>query len=154
MTPDDKIALFLNYFRCRWDVYSRLWINNRTGKRGYSPACKNEWVQNICKKPAIKCSECPNQQFFPFDEVAVKQHLSGRQVIGVYPMLQNENCCFLAMDFDKEHWRDDVCAVMAVAAKAGSLRPLKDRVPEQAGTSGFSLAKKSRRYWRESWGAP
>ncbi len=42
MTPDDKIALFLNYFRGRLDVYSRLWINNRTGKRGYSPACKNE----------------------------------------------------------------------------------------------------------------
>lgn len=119
MTPDDKIALFLNCFRGRLDVYSRLWINNRTGKRGYSPACKNEWVQNICKKPAIKCSECPNQQFFPFDEVAVKQHLSGRQVIGVYPMLQNENCCFLVMDFDKEHWWDDVRAVMAVCREGG-----------------------------------
>lgn len=54
MTLDDKIVLFLNYFRGRIDVYSKLWINNRTGKRGYSPACKNEWVQNICKKPAIR----------------------------------------------------------------------------------------------------
>ncbi len=41
---DDKAALFLSYFRGRDDVYAKLWVNNRTGKRGYSPACKNEWV--------------------------------------------------------------------------------------------------------------
>src|SRR3989338_7538095 len=112
MQSDDQVALFLNYFRGRDDVYAKLWVNNRTGKRGYSQACKNEWVKIICKKPAIKCSECPNQQFFPLDETAVKQHLNGHQVVGVYPMLKNEHCRFIVMDFDKEHWMDDVRAIM------------------------------------------
>jgi len=109
---DDKIALFKSYFRGRDDVYSKLWINNRTGKRGYCPVCKHEWDRVLCRKPAIKCSECPNQGFLPLDELAIKQHLSGAQVAAVYPMLKNEHCHFLAMDFDKEHWMDDIRAIM------------------------------------------
>jgi len=109
---DEKIALFKSYFRGRDDVYSKLWINNKTGKRGYSPVCKHEWDRALCRKPLIKCSECPNQGFLSPDGVAVKQHLNGVQVMGIYPMLKNESCCFLAMDFDKEHWLDDVRAIM------------------------------------------
>ena len=88
---DDKIALFKSYFRGRDDVYSKLWINNRTGKRGYSPVCKHEWDRVLCRKPAIKCSECPNQGFPPLDELAIKQHLTGAQVMAIYPMLKNES---------------------------------------------------------------
>src|SRR3989338_8843483 len=109
---EDKIALFKNYFCGRDDVYSKLWINNRTGKRGYSPVCKHEWDRVLCRKPAIKCSECPNQGFLPLDELAIKQHLTGAQVMAIYPMLKNEDCYFLAMDFDKEHWMDDIRAIM------------------------------------------
>ena len=69
---DDKVALFKSYFRGRDDVYAKLWINNRTGKRGYSPVCKHEWDRVLCRKPAIKCSECPNQGFLPVDELAIK----------------------------------------------------------------------------------
>ena len=110
-TFDDKIALFKSYFRGREDVYAKLWINNKTGKRGYSPVCKHEWDGALCRKPAIKCSECPNQGFLSPDEIAIRQYLTGVQVMGVYPMLKNESCYFLAMDFDKEHWMDDVRAV-------------------------------------------
>ncbi len=39
---DDKIALFKSYFRGREDVYSKLWVNNRIGKRGYSPQVGTE----------------------------------------------------------------------------------------------------------------
>jgi len=91
-TLEDKIALFKSYFRGRDDVYAKLWINNKTGKRGYSPVCKHEWDRALCRKPAIKCSECPNQGFLSPDEVAIKQHLTGTQVMGVYPMFKNESC--------------------------------------------------------------
>lgn len=108
----DKAALFLNYFRGREDVYAKLWVNNKTGKRGYSPVCKHEWDRVLCRKPTIKCSECPNQGFLPSDELAIKQHLTGAQVMAIYPMLKNESCYFLAIDFDKEHWMDDIRAIM------------------------------------------
>jgi len=117
--PINHALLFRDYFRGREDVCAKMWVNNRTGKRGYSPVCKNEWVRALCRKPAIKCSECPNQQFLPFDEVAIRQHLDGRQVIGIYPMLKNESCHFLAIDFDKESWLEDIRAVMATCRQEG-----------------------------------
>jgi len=118
-TPADKIALFKNYFRGRDDVYAKLWINNKTGKKGYSPVCKHEWDRSLCRKPHIKCSECPNQGFLSLDEVTIRQHLAGAQVMGVYPMLKNESCYFLAMDFDKENWLDDVRAIMETCREEG-----------------------------------
>src|SRR6266576_4620938 len=39
----DKIALFRNLFRGRDDVYAVFWSNERTGKKGYSPAIENPW---------------------------------------------------------------------------------------------------------------
>ncbi len=116
---EDKITLFKSYFHGRDDVYAKLWINNKTGKKGYSPVCKHEWDRALCRKPIIKCSECPNQGFLSPDEIAIKQHLTGVQVMGVYPMLKNENCHFLAMDFDKEHWMDDVRAIMQTCHEEG-----------------------------------
>src|SRR3989338_3215568 len=118
-SPIDHALLLKDYFRGREDVYAKMWVNNRTGKRGYSPVCKNEWVRSLCRKPAIKCSECPSQQFLPFDEVAIRQHLEGRQVIGVYPMFKNESCYFLAIDFDKENWLEDIRAIMATCREEG-----------------------------------
>jgi hypothetical protein len=65
LTPDDKVALFLRLFRGRDHVYPVLWQNQKTGKKGYSPACANEWVRGVCEKPRVKCEVCPNQAFLP-----------------------------------------------------------------------------------------
>jgi len=40
----------------------------------------------------------------------IRNHLSGTIVMGVYPLLQNETCHFLAVDFDKEAWKEDAKA--------------------------------------------
>ena len=50
LTRDDKVALFLRLFRGRDDVYPKLWQNQNTGTKGYSPACANEWVRGVCDK--------------------------------------------------------------------------------------------------------
>ncbi len=111
LSSEEKVKLFMSYFRGRDDVYARLWVNNRSGKRGYSPACKREWVKAFCRKPAVKCSECPNREFLPLNERAIEEHFSGKQVIGVYPMLEDERCYFLAIDFDKDEWFEDLKAI-------------------------------------------
>jgi superfamily II DNA or RNA helicase len=110
ISPEDKIALFRLLFRGREDVYPKLWQNKKTAKKGYSPACSNEWVRGVCEKPRIKCGECPNQAFLPVSTDVILGHLQGRHVIGVYPILRDETCWFLAVDFDKESWQDDVLA--------------------------------------------
>ena len=110
LTPNEKITLFLRLFKGREDVYPKLWQNQKTGKKGYSPACANEWVRGVCQKPRVKCGECPNQAFFPVTADTVLDHLQGRHVIGVYSLLKDETCWFLAADFDKKAWQDDVLA--------------------------------------------
>ncbi len=104
----DNIALFRSLFRGRDDVYPRFWISKKTGRSGYSPVCKNEWVPRICKKPIIKCSGCPNRELVPPDDEIIRKHLVGAHIIGIYPMLRDETCYFLAVDFDKEDWVDNV----------------------------------------------
>ncbi|MCP3997072.1 MAG: DEAD/DEAH box helicase family protein [bacterium] len=112
-TSKEKIALFLDLFRGRTDVYPKRWVNTKKGTKGYSPACANEWVRGVCEKPRVKCGECPNQAFIPVTEKTIHDHFLGRPAIGVYPMLEDETCSFLAVDFDKGNWRDDVAAFTA-----------------------------------------
>ena len=110
LKPEDKVALFLRLFRGRDDVYPKLWQNPKTGKKGYAPACANEWIRGVCEKPRVKCGECPNQAFLSTSADTVLDHLQGRHVIGVYPMLKDETCWLLAADFDKDAWREEVLA--------------------------------------------
>ncbi len=115
-TSQVKIALFRSLFRGREDVYARRFESRKTGKSGYAPACGNEWIRGVCEKPRIKCSDCSHQRFLPITDEVIRYHLSGRDdasqpfVAGVYPMLRDEACFFLAADFDKTGWREDVTA--------------------------------------------
>ena len=113
-----KIALFRSLFRGREDVYPQRFESRKTGRAGYSPACGNEWVRGICEKPRIKCSECPHQHFLPVTDDVIRWHLCGQDdkgrefVMGVYPMLRDETCFFLAADFDKATWQQDAGAFL------------------------------------------
>ena len=118
-SPEAKIGLFRSLFRGRSDVYPRRFESRRTGRAGYQPACANEWVRGLCDKPRVKCTDCPNRSFLPFTDEVVRCHLSGEDasgkdfVIGVYPMLLDESCYFLAVDFDRESWQEDALAFCA-----------------------------------------
>ena len=114
----DRVALFLSLFQGRLDVYAHRW-ESRNGRAGYSPACKNEWRRCVCLKPKGKCTECSHAEYLHYDENAVAAHLSGRCVLGVYPLLPDETCRFLAIDFDEDHWRDDVRMVYAACQAQG-----------------------------------
>ena len=122
-SPAEKIALFRSLFRGRSDVYPVRFFSRRTGRSGYSPACANEWVRGICEKPKVKCAECSFRQFLPVTDDTARWHLTGENggggtspdqefVIGVYPMLSDETCLFLALDFDKEQWQADSAAFL------------------------------------------
>lgn len=119
----DKIALFRSLFRGREDVYPRRFESRRTGRSGYQPACGNEWVRGICEKPRIRCSECAHRQMLRVTEEVVRWHLSGRDtsgapfVMGLYPMLLDETCFFLAVDFDGEGWTGDAIALRNACRK-------------------------------------
>lgn len=108
-TPEEKIALFRRLFRGRDDVYAVRW-ENKAGKSGYAPACAQEWKPGICEKPRIKCQDCAHRQLQPLTDAVVFDHLAGRRTLGVYPLLSDDTCHFLAVDFDEAEWRNDVQA--------------------------------------------
>jgi superfamily II DNA or RNA helicase len=109
LSIDEKVALFRRLFRGRTDVYPLRW-ENKLGRVGYSPACANEWKPIICEKPRIKCSDCSNRLFIPLSDTVIYDHLSGKHTIGIYPLLSDDTCYFLAVDFDEAEWREDAQA--------------------------------------------
>ena len=123
---DAKIKLFRSLFRGRDDVYPRRFESRKTGRAGYAPACGNEWIRGICEKPRIKCADCQHQRFLPMTDEVIRWHLSGFDpagqpfVAGIYPMLQDETCFFLAVDFDKEGWREDAGAFLETCRAIGT----------------------------------
>lgn len=104
----EKVRLFRSLFRGREDVFARLWWSQKTQRIGYSPVCRHEWNPAYCDKPRVKCGDCPNQEYILVTDETIQDHLEGKHTIGVYPLLPDETCHFLAADFDKQSWMEDV----------------------------------------------
>lgn len=119
----DKIALFRSLFNGRTDVYPRRFESKKTGKSGYQPACANEWIPGVCQKTKVKCGDCTHRKLLPVADEGIRNHLTGRDArgydftIGIYPLLDDETCWFLAVDFDKKSWVSDVAAFIATCRK-------------------------------------
>jgi len=112
LSAAEKVALFRRLFRGRTDVYPIRWEGKTSGKTGYTPACANEWRAGICEKPRIKCGDCSNRLLIPLSDTVIYDHLAGEHTVGVYPLLEDDSCYFLAVDFDESEWKDDALAFM------------------------------------------
>ena len=111
--PNEKIKLFMSLFKGRDDVYAKRWENKKKGIAGYSPFCLHEWKVGFCVKPQKSCTACQHKAYARFDEKIVEKHLRGHDsfVAGLYPLLADETCCFLAIDFDDDDWQKDISAL-------------------------------------------
>jgi superfamily II DNA or RNA helicase len=119
LSTNEKVALFRRLLRGRTDVYPIRWESKTTGKSGYSPACANEWRSGVCEKPRIKCRDCGNRLFIPLSDSVIYHHLAGDHTVGVYPLLADDTCYFLAVDFDEDEWRDDARAFVQSCEELG-----------------------------------
>ncbi|PZU50527.1 MAG: DEAD/DEAH box helicase [Thauera sp.] len=120
LSTDEKVALFRRLFRGRTDVYPVRW-ENKAGKSGYSPVCANEWRPGVCEKPRIKCADCGKRLLVPLTDQTIYDHLAGHHTIGVYPLLADDSCHFLAVDFDDADWRADAQAFAQSCRELGVL---------------------------------
>ncbi len=82
------------------------------GKSGYSPACDNEWLPGVCNKPRVKCGDCSQRLLLPVTDQVIYDHLSGQRTVGIYPLLSDDTCYFVAADFDEDGWKEDVLAII------------------------------------------
>lgn len=102
----NQIQLFKSVFKGREDVFAIRWEKEK--KSGYMPAyfydpylyrahkMKGGTFQNYNDKTNLKLTD---------QEIA--KHLNGEQLIGVYPLLQDNTSYFIAADFDEANWVDD-----------------------------------------------
>lgn len=131
LTTAEKVTLFRHRFHGRTDVHPVRW-ESKAGKTGYSPACANEWLAGVCEKPRIKCADCGHRQLMPLTDQTIYDHLAGRHTVGVYPLLSDDSCHFLAVDFDDADWRaDDVTFITEEDQQEPWKRttPAKQRLP-------------------------
>jgi hypothetical protein len=99
-----KIGLFRALFRGRNDVYARFWSDERSGKKGYSPATAGF--------PKGRSSP---KSYLPLTDDALYRHLAGEHIVGIYPLLHGDTCFFLACDFDGATWAPDALSFMEAA---------------------------------------
>lgn len=112
-----KVALFRSLFRGREDVYAIRFRSKATGEWSYAPDGETNWdaAASITSKGRLKRP----RKHFPLTGDVLYQHLTGKKTIGVYPMLQDETCWFLAADFDKDSWKEDALAFLNTAQSLG-----------------------------------
>lgn len=104
-SPEEKIALFKSLFSGRTDIFALRWHNEKSNKSGYSPVCKNKWLSGKCDLKKYSCADCPFKFPESLSDSRIYNHLAGkdlycRDVIGIYPLLLDNCCNFLAFDFD------------------------------------------------------
>ena len=123
LSIDERLRLFQSLFKGREDVFARRWFSKTTGKSGYQPVCINEWKQGICDKKKYRCAICPNRNFAPLTTQDMYRHLEGKDeyccdVVGLYAIMQDNNCAFLCADFDDKNckygYKEDVLAYVGV----------------------------------------
>ena len=126
LSIDELIKLFRDLFYGRQDVFAIRWDNEKSGTHGYAPKCSNEWDRKLCgKTQRIKgaCKKCSYRENQPITDSIIRQHFTGigrnALAIGVYPLLQNEMCRFLAIDFDKGNWKAEILAAKKVYKEYG-----------------------------------
>jgi type III restriction protein res subunit len=127
----EKIEFFLSVFKGRENLYAKRYYSTKTGKTGYTPVCRNEWVPGLCDKRERRCPDCPNREFLPLTAEVVKAHLIGQDplcqdVVAIYPMLEDNTTWLLAADFDEENWQADVAAFCKCCREIG-LTPAVER---------------------------
>jgi len=114
-----KITLFRSLFRGREDVYAERW-RTKDGTWAYRPACKKNWEAVLASRPEEhKKVDRQTRTFYALTDEVIRQHLTGKKTIGIYPLLLDETCWFLAADFDKKTWQEDSLAFLATCQSAG-----------------------------------
>ncbi len=109
LTLEEKIDIFKHLFRGREDVFAIYWEKADKSASGYIPACLNEWKQGVCYKlRRMKCKECPSAKYAGLNDYYIDLHLRGQKILGIYPLLEDNQSYFIAADFDGENWVKDV----------------------------------------------
>jgi superfamily II DNA or RNA helicase len=89
--PEEKVAFFGALFAARTDVYAVRYDNRRTGRTGWVPATRAGFRKGVLHA---------ERDYLPLTAEVLAAHLSGTTHVGLYPLLDGDQCWWLAADFD------------------------------------------------------
>ena len=109
--PEVKLALYARLFAARRDVYARYWENQRRGTKGWSPV-----VRDPFRKGSLW-----DRRPLPLTPDVLASHLRSDDelFIGLYPLLPDATCWWLAADFDGPQAMLDAHAYVKAATSLG-----------------------------------
>lgn len=99
LTKKEKIEIYLAYFKGRKDVIASKYYKD--GKKAYAVCCANRFINGICN---YKCNECKNKAYLKYDEIRLLEHFRGKNSYGIYPLLEDNTCYFVVLDFDNKNY--------------------------------------------------
>jgi len=115
MITQQQIDLFCSTFQGREDFYAERYFSKKTQRAGYGPVCANKFSRDAgCHlgEKTKACDQCPAADLTPLDDEAIRAHLEGKKTLGLYPLLEDDKCWFVAVDFDN-HDDDPQATVQA-----------------------------------------
>jgi hypothetical protein len=105
-------------FRGREDIYAERW-RTKDGTWAYRPAGKKNWQAVLAsRKEEQRKVDRQTRTLYALTDEVIRQHLTGKKTIGIYPLLGDETCWLLATDFDKKTWQEDSLAFIATCQHA------------------------------------
>jgi len=110
------INLFKSLFQGRQDVYAVRW--EKDGKSGYMPAYKVDWSDyNKHKANGGTFKDYTKKEYIPFGDEAIAYHLSGKETVGIYPLLEDNTSHFITADFDDDNWKESILKLYSTCNK-------------------------------------
>ena len=144
---DHDANLFFSMFWGRTDVYAKRTIKKSTGEIHYYTQCYNFYKAGCPRMSGskIRCQDCKRQAYKKLEKQQIMAHLKGASedstdVIGIYPLLEDDTCRFLVFDFDNHDknaekrdfantddiWKEEVDALREICVING-IDPLVER---------------------------
>lgn len=108
------MLLYRSLFKGREDVYAIHW--SKGSKSGYMPAKFYDPYFNRTYKKSTSSASSETVDYLPLTDDQLQKHLEGKQLIGLYPLLQDNTSWLIAADFDKKSWLEDCKSFIAICA--------------------------------------
>lgn len=139
---NEQIRIFLSLFRGREEVFAIRW--EKDSKAGYMPAYDLNWdefAKHKLKGGTLK--DFPHKQFSKLSQQRIINHLTGKEVIGLYPLLADNSSWFIVADFDesltsKKSWIEECRAFIKMCNQYQFPAYLERSRSGKGGLFGFS----------------
>ncbi|MBB6129554.1 DEAD/DEAH box helicase [Mucilaginibacter lappiensis] len=110
---DDRLNLYKSLFKGREDVFALRW--EKSGKSSYMPAYSfDPHRYRLHQMKGGTFQTFTDKTYQPLTDDHLIKHLKGEQVVGVYPLLQDNTSWFIAADFDEADWAVECKAFIKV----------------------------------------